>query len=297
MRCEVPGASSETSWPQLAHRNERAKDKSGDLSENGGRIARTWVRLLSLAGLGTGSWRCPPNQRHARPSTELAARSDRAIGSAFRRIRNQRETVGPAPGIVCLLWIFRAGPAGEVNDSMDNQIGMEERTRNPSGQFVDRAQRRIAELEQTAAGLTRQLHSHHAAALATPTNDVAVQPLAERDHRPHPAGHRPTPTVPRSLPRRDPLRRTHTTREDSSRGQRPPPRPAQPGHQLSTSPRNRPYQIKDERRKWPRPRWRGQQDDHAQLWVVPPAGFEPAPPPPEGGALSPELRGPMPTKG
>ena len=24
---------------------------------------------------------------------------------------------------------------------------------------------------------------------------------------------------------------------------------------------------------------------------VPPAGFEPAPPPPEGGALSPELRG------
>src|SRR3954453_2896454 len=25
---------------------------------------------------------------------------------------------------------------------------------------------------------------------------------------------------------------------------------------------------------------------------VPPAGFEPAPPPPEGGALSPELRGP-----
>ncbi len=26
--------------------------------------------------------------------------------------------------------------------------------------------------------------------------------------------------------------------------------------------------------------------------VVPPAGFEPAPPPPEGGALSPELRGP-----
>ena len=25
--------------------------------------------------------------------------------------------------------------------------------------------------------------------------------------------------------------------------------------------------------------------------VVPPAGFEPAPPPPEGGALSPELRG------
>jgi hypothetical protein len=25
--------------------------------------------------------------------------------------------------------------------------------------------------------------------------------------------------------------------------------------------------------------------------LVPPAGFEPAPPPPEGGALSPELRG------
>jgi len=95
------------------------------------------VRLLSFAGLGTGSWRCPPNQRHARPSTELAARSDRAIVSAFRRIRNQRETVGPAPGIVCLLWIFRGGPAGEVNDSMDNQIGMEERTRNPGGQFVD----------------------------------------------------------------------------------------------------------------------------------------------------------------
>ncbi len=28
------------------------------------------------------------------------------------------------------------------------------------------------------------------------------------------------------------------------------------------------------------------------ILVVPPAGFEPAPPPPEGGALSPELRGP-----
>src|SRR5690349_7408990 len=28
--------------------------------------------------------------------------------------------------------------------------------------------------------------------------------------------------------------------------------------------------------------------------VVPPAGFEPALPPPEGGALSPELRGPNP---
>jgi hypothetical protein len=27
------------------------------------------------------------------------------------------------------------------------------------------------------------------------------------------------------------------------------------------------------------------------LQIVPPAGFEPAPPPPEGGALSPELRG------
>jgi hypothetical protein len=26
-------------------------------------------------------------------------------------------------------------------------------------------------------------------------------------------------------------------------------------------------------------------------FAVPPAGFEPAPPPPEGGALSPELRG------
>ena len=30
---------------------------------------------------------------------------------------------------------------------------------------------------------------------------------------------------------------------------------------------------------------------------VPPAGFEPALPPPEGGALSPELRGPGPAKG
>ena len=29
--------------------------------------------------------------------------------------------------------------------------------------------------------------------------------------------------------------------------------------------------------------------------LVPPAGFEPAPPPPEGGALSPELRGPEPS--
>jgi hypothetical protein len=29
-----------------------------------------------------------------------------------------------------------------------------------------------------------------------------------------------------------------------------------------------------------------------QVCVVPPAGFEPAHPPPEGGALSPELRGP-----
>ena len=29
----------------------------------------------------------------------------------------------------------------------------------------------------------------------------------------------------------------------------------------------------------------------AVLPVVPPAGFEPAHPPPEGGALSPELRG------
>ena len=28
-----------------------------------------------------------------------------------------------------------------------------------------------------------------------------------------------------------------------------------------------------------------------RLIVVPPAGFEPAHPPPEGGALSPELRG------
>lgn len=30
---------------------------------------------------------------------------------------------------------------------------------------------------------------------------------------------------------------------------------------------------------------------HVQICDVPPAGFEPAPPPPEGGALSPELRG------
>ena len=46
----------------------------------------------------------------------------------------------------------------------------------------------------------------------------------------------------------------------------------------------------------PRPRFRW---SRASFWLiraymasVPPAGFEPAPPPPEGGALSPELRGP-----
>src|SRR4051794_21211096 len=51
--------------------------------------------------------------------------------------------------------------------------------------------------------------------------------------------------------------------------------------------------------------WLRQREDcpHAQLstdhgtflliYSVPPAGFEPAPPPPEGGALSPELRGPF----
>jgi site-specific DNA recombinase len=32
-------------------------------------------------------------------------------------------------------------------------------------------------------------------------------------------------------------------------------------------------------------------DDTVSILVVPPAGFEPALPPPEGGALSPELRG------
>ena len=34
-----------------------------------------------------------------------------------------------------------------------------------------------------------------------------------------------------------------------------------------------------------------------QICEVPPAGFEPAPPPPEGGALSPELRGLGQTRG
>jgi len=31
--------------------------------------------------------------------------------------------------------------------------------------------------------------------------------------------------------------------------------------------------------------------DHQHKYEVPPAGIEPAHPPPEGGALSPELRG------
>jgi hypothetical protein len=37
---------------------------------------------------------------------------------------------------------------------------------------------------------------------------------------------------------------------------------------------------------------RGDASDGCGLWTVPPAGFEPAPLPPEGSALSPELRGP-----
>ena len=36
----------------------------------------------------------------------------------------------------------------------------------------------------------------------------------------------------------------------------------------------------------------GAESDNCRSSVVPPAGFEPALPPPEGGALSPELRGP-----
>ena len=37
---------------------------------------------------------------------------------------------------------------------------------------------------------------------------------------------------------------------------------------------------------------RGDASEGSQTWTVPPAGFEPAPLPPEGSALSPELRGP-----
>ena len=36
--------------------------------------------------------------------------------------------------------------------------------------------------------------------------------------------------------------------------------------------------------------------DMCRSTLVPPAGFEPALPPPEGGALSPELRGPWITR-
>ncbi len=33
--------------------------------------------------------------------------------------------------------------------------------------------------------------------------------------------------------------------------------------------------------------------ENQRIMMAPPAGFEPALPPPEGGALSPELRGPL----
>jgi len=98
LRCEVPGASSETSWPQLAHRNERAKDKSGDLSENGGRIARTWFASSRspVLALARGAVH-PTNATHGR-QPNLAAWSDRAIGSAFRRIRNHTRNGRPGAG-------------------------------------------------------------------------------------------------------------------------------------------------------------------------------------------------------
>ena len=45
-----------------------------------------------------------------------------------------------------------------------------------------------------------------------------------------------------------------------------------------------------------RPRTRPKPNNSGPFMLVPPAGFEPAPPPPEGGALSPELRGRQPAK-
>jgi len=42
---------------------------------------------------------------------------------------------------------------------------------------------------------------------------------------------------------------------------------------------------------WPAYKAKGRNAGQAPIWMAPPARFELALPPPEGGALSPELRG------
>jgi hypothetical protein len=62
----------------------------------------------------------------------------------------------------------------DITDSIDNLIRALERTRSPGGQFSTRTQARIAELEQRAADLTRQLMNHQAVRPPTPSNDLTV---------------------------------------------------------------------------------------------------------------------------
>src|SRR5437899_13096767 len=62
------------------------------------------VRLLSFAGLGTGSWRCPPNQRHARPSTEfgrVVGPGDRLGVPADPQPHAKRSARGRATSVSC----------------------------------------------------------------------------------------------------------------------------------------------------------------------------------------------------
>jgi hypothetical protein len=180
----------------------------------------------------------------------------------------------------------------EVNDGMDNLIRALERTRDPGGQFAGRTQRRIAQLEEEAADIRRQLHSHQAAAPPPPANDVTVLsylPIAAID-----LDDLAVDRLRRFLDafnieiHYDCRSRRATVRAEIS---------AEfvdrlaPGRGMGELAASWSLRVETQRRGWPRRRRRGQQNDHEQLWVVPPAGFEPAPPPPEGGALSPELRG------
>src|SRR5215469_15837850 len=91
LRCDVPGASSETSTPQCPHRNERGNDKSGDLSKQGSGTAQT-SRLLSCSGNATtivGSAERSVNQISSMPTVARACGRCQLSGLAAddRRLR------------------------------------------------------------------------------------------------------------------------------------------------------------------------------------------------------------------
>jgi hypothetical protein len=171
----------------------------------------------------------------------------------------------------------------ELQTSADNLLRALEKSADTDGHIFERIRRRMNELDQEAAQVSHALVAHRAAAPSAPADDITLLnqlPLVQIDLNLLAADR--AASIPRRLPSRDPLRPPHAPGHASCRDQR--------RHGRATGTRGELGRTADQQAA--KKRWSGRRRTRrAQFWKVPPAGFEPALPPPEGGALSPELRG------